>query len=646
MRIRVYSLTVQCKESREIITFSPQVSFFHGATSAGKSSIVRMIDFCLGGALEITPAVKKEVLSVSLDVQLGDRRCNFERESLYARQVHVIWLDEAGEHHLQVPLDPSPNAVYGDNVFNVSDLIFAFCGIQPLKVRKNKTEIDAPLVRLSFRDLMWYCYLDQNELDSSFFHLQQPIYEGKSRDVMRFVVGYYTERLQQLEMELEAVQAKRAGNISAISEMRSVLDRLGYANEQRIRDEKEATENELVVAQSKRAALSQTFHATTHFADALRQRLRALSERIGKEEAALVSHEQRRSDQTALKAELTTARIKLTRMATASSVLQKVQFTSCPLCGTDVAVSETSEDCPLCKCVPHRATPKGETERIEQSKRDLEGRISELDDSLHRSETSVRKQSFEVSNLRAAKADLDQQLVVQLREYDSAYVAETRELDRQVATLKERVSNLTRMAQLPEAIDRLNEEVDKSKTVEQRVRRQMDAERAGLTSAGEVIGDIESAYHDALRSVGVPGVGPTDTVSIDRRNWIPFILERGDEEFPWSFFNAGSGGKKTLLTVCYALAIHLVAAKRKLPLPSLLIIDTPMKNISEDVNKDIFEALYRYLYSLVQGDLATTQIIIIDKEYIKPPEGIDLIERLMMPDDAENPPLIGYYRGA
>jgi rubrerythrin len=646
MRIRVYSLTVQCKESREFITFSPQISFFHGALSAGKSSIVRMIDFCLGGSLEITPAVKKEVLSVAIDVQLGDRRCNLERESLYAQDVHVIWTDEAGEHHLQVPIDPSTNPVYGDDVFNVSDLIFAFCGIRPLKVRKNKTESDAPLIRLSFRDLMWYCYLDQNELDNAFFHLQRPILEGKSRDVMRFVVGYYTERLQQLEIEHEALLAKRAGNISAIAEMRSVLDRLGYANEQRIRDEKGATENELVAAERKRAALSQAFHATTHFADALRQRLRVLSDKLGKEEAALASLEQRRSDQTALKAELTTARIKLTRMATASSVLQKVQFTSCPLCGTDVALSNVPEECPLCKSVPHRSTPVEETERIEQGKRDLEGRISELDDSLHRSENAVRKQSFEVSTLRASKTQLDQQLVVELREYDSAYVAETRELDRQVATLKERVSNLTRMAQLPEAIDRLSEEVDKSKATEQRIRRQMDDERAGLTTAGDVIRDIEVAYHDALRKVGVPGVWPTDTVRINTRNWIPYILERGDEELPWSFFNAGSGGKKTLLTVCYALAIHQVAAKRKLPLPSFLIIDTPMKNISEDVNRDIFEALYRYLYTLVQGDLAATQIIIIDKEYIEPPEGIDLTERLMMPDDPNNPPLIGYYRGA
>ncbi|GAI65601.1 unnamed protein product, partial [marine sediment metagenome] len=62
----------------------------------------------------------------------------------------------------------------------------------------------------------------------------------------------------------------------------------------------------------------------------------------------------------------------------------------------------------------------------------------------------------------------------------------------------------------------------------------------------------------------------------------------------WNFYNAGSGGKKTLFNVCYSIAIHLVAANNNLPLPSFLIIDTPMKNIGEDVNKNIFENFYNH----------------------------------------------------
>lgn len=81
MKIRFIQLAVQCRESEEEITFSPQVTFFHGETGAGKSSIARMIDYCLGGDLEQTPAVRKEVINVTLTVQMGQSTCVFERQA-------------------------------------------------------------------------------------------------------------------------------------------------------------------------------------------------------------------------------------------------------------------------------------------------------------------------------------------------------------------------------------------------------------------------------------------------------------------------------------------------------------------------------------------------------------------------------------
>jgi hypothetical protein len=94
------------------------------------------------------------------------------------------------------------------------------------------------------------------------------------------------------------------------------------------------------------------------------------------------------------------------------------------------------------------------------------------------------------------------------------------------------------------------------------------------------------------------------------------------------------------------LAVHEVASRHNLHLPNFLIIDTPMKNIGEDVNQDIFEAFYNHLYDLAQGSLSNTQFIIIDKEYFPPKsKEISIKERYMTQDDPEHPPLIPYYHG-
>lgn len=649
MNIRIFRLTIQCRESREEVQFSPHVTFFHGQTGAGKSSIARMVDFCLGGPLEQTPAVRKEVVSIALDVQLGKTRFVLERESLDSNQVHVSWTDEsATEHHLMAPIKPTSTPILGDTVYNLSDLIFHFCGVTPIKVRKSKSDEGSPLIRLSFRDIMWYCYLDQDHLDSSFFRLKEPIVEAKSRDVMRFVVGYYTERLQELEIALESLVRDRDAKLESAKQIREFLDRLGYGSEQQIRDEISAAQVQLTVAVQRRDAVQDNYQVSTHFVDALRQQLRSMSDRLDDEGSNLAELEQRLSDQNSLKAELVTARVKLARKESASAVLQRVEFMACPLCGTPIAPLPPEEltRCPLCKADQTQRSPKVEGERNEEAKRDLESRITELDDSIDRAKRAFRKQTERVERLRMDKTALDQRLVSELRDYDSAFVAEVRELDRQVATLTERLKGLERMKALPEAIEQLLRQVDESKSEEERIRRAMDSERAGLTTAGDVIKDIESAYLEALVKVGVPGVSDKDTVQINRQTWIPSILEGGDEEGAWNFFDTGSGGKKTLLKVCYALAVHQVAARRALPLPNFLIIDTPMKNISEDVNKNIFEAFYRYLYQVATRDMVACQIIIIDKEYIKPPDGIEIVERFMTPDKTEHPPLISYYRGA
>lgn len=259
----------------------------------------------------------------------------------------------------------------------------------------------------------------------------------------------------------------------------------------------------------------------------------------------------------------------------------------------------------------------------------------------------MKRQSKVLEQVQQEKHDLDQRLTEELENYDSQFVAQSREADHLVATLEERARSLERLKKLPETIERLLREAAEKRAEEENLRREILEETARLTTANEVVQEIEDAYLAALRAVGVPGVGPDDRVRIDRKSWIPSILEQGDDGLAWNFYSTGSGGKKTLVNVCYALAVHQVAAMRDLPLPSFLIVDTPMKNIGEDVNRDVFVSFYRYLYTLAEGPLADTQLVMIDKEFIPPEDdSLDLSSRFMTPNDDSHPPLIGYYRGA
>ena len=163
-----------------------------------------------------------------------------------------------------------------------------------MKVRRNKTDPDAPLIPLSFRDVMWYCYLDQDELDSTFFHLE---YEDprmpKSRDVMRFVLGYYTERLNELEQalayEVEEARTKR----ESADRLRRFLAELGYESAVEIAAAIEAKQMQITSSAEELRKLRKSHETATHFTDDLKRQLRDLSGEIDQLEGAFGDLERR-----------------------------------------------------------------------------------------------------------------------------------------------------------------------------------------------------------------------------------------------------------------------------------------------------------------------------------------------------------------
>jgi hypothetical protein len=159
---------------------------------------------------------------------------------------------------------------------------------------------------------------------------------------------------------------------------------------------------------------------------------------------------------------------------------------------------------------------------------------------------------------------------------------------------------------------------------------------------------LKELFLDCLVRSKIAGFLPTDSVHIPSPNFLPEVMPHESGELAYSSFaNIGSGGKKTLFKCCFAIALHRLVAQIGGILPQLIIIDSAMKNISERENVEQFKGFHEMLYDLSLSELKDSQIILIDKEMLGPPEGYSrgFKQRHMMPDSDEFPPLITYYRG-
>jgi hypothetical protein len=136
---------------------------------AGKTSIARLIDYCLGGNIELSPALQNEFVSASLKLRLEKGPLEIER-GRDSNTVIARWGEKDGAIQASIPArDAHGELIPGTGIENLSDLIFWMSSLTPPRVRKSKTKADSETKRLSIRNLLWYCYLDQDEIDSSFF---------------------------------------------------------------------------------------------------------------------------------------------------------------------------------------------------------------------------------------------------------------------------------------------------------------------------------------------------------------------------------------------------------------------------------------------------------------------------------------------
>jgi len=644
MNIRLDTLTLQCRKSVQEIDLSKQITYFHGQISAGKSSIMRLIDYCLGGKLERTPAISQELVSVTLLVIIKEYHVLFERDARGTNYVQVTWRNSDGESAtVSAPIKAGKDLIWENDIYNLSDLIFYLVGITPIKVRRSKIDEESPLIRLSFRDIMWYCYLDQDHLDSSFYRLKDGFRQMKSRDVMKFVTGLYTERMNELEIDLDQIRSDRRSKLATAKQIRQFLNEYGFGSEIDIVEKIETTRIELTDAKSEQQKLQQQHIAKTHVSDDLKDELRNQSEALSKDKEALFDLDERINEQEKLKAELVSSKFKLAKINTASNILSNVQFESCPACGKRLKNSSTTDICYLCKSSDIFEKHEEVVPQADIVNKDLNSRIDDLSISIERHKKARKSQIFRVKKLTKEKEALDNRLNDELANYDSAYVTQSKEINHRVATLEERIRGLNQLKVIPKAINKLSEEAKELKIREEEIINEIDFEKSKLFDAELRIKDIERVYLSTLLRVGVPGIQKQDKILLSTRNWIPSILPPDGDSY--SFYNAGSGGKKTLLNACYALSVHQVAIEYDLPLPRFLMIDTPMKNIGEDVNRDIFVAFYEYLYELASDKLVDMQFIIIDKEYLAPSPDVQVEVNSTFMDPEKNP-LISNYRGA
>jgi uncharacterized Zn finger protein (UPF0148 family) len=613
--------------------------------STGKSSVAELIDYCLGGSIKKTPAIQSELVGVQLHVTVGDVVLLIERNPTTTSSVEVSWenAEQVGRENL--PLQAGDQAVVGDDIYNYSDFLLRHLGSPLLKVRKRKGDPDSSLQRLSFRDFYKFCYLDQPDLDSSFFLLEQPVRQEKSKDVLRYVLGFHSDRLNELQNELSEMRQFQRVMREAAKQIDEFLKRYGFNSKDEIEsevdklnDEEEKLDIEIESQGKSALPASTVVEEDQALVDGITQTIAAKSE-------ALSDVSQRLKEQESLIAEFISMKFKLVRSSTASELLKGADFQACPACGTEVSPKSDGVHCVLCKSDIDKA-PGGFEGDSATMERDLSDRVDDLKRSVQRLKRSYDRQSEDLGILMRDRAQIQQRVDSVRKQVESEYMKRARKLESRRGAIQERRRLLMRIKEMPGEVEGKLKAADGLTTKLVEIEREIQVEQSRFEDGRENVRALEQNFHKLLKAIHFPEIKDDDRIFLNQRTWFPYVHPKGNEALAWTFGDAGSGGKMVLFKICFALALHVTAAQRSLPIPRILVIDSPMKNITPDINPEIFENFYQELYRLLKSDLKAWQCIVIDQTFFEPPNDFeDHVERLMLKDDPNYPPLISYYHG-
>jgi uncharacterized Zn finger protein (UPF0148 family) len=642
LNFRLVSLDLIFRRAEVEVPFSARLTFIHGQTGAGKSSITRIVDWCLGGDMDFTPALNDELVAAALFVEVGGNAVRIGRDREDKGHVRLSWLaNDSDEPHNEVVSIQGSGADWDpEKPESLSDHLFHLAGTTPLRVPQSRKKDDSNLQRLSFRDFLAFCYIPQERLDVSLFRFGDGIRARKSEDVMRALLGLISDRQQQLQNESDALLRRSNALSLQADEVTEFLDRLEIEDLQSIEANLEDSRRRLLRLETDRASQGDDLLPLSHPGDEIRERSGVLGKQLTTQNQVLSDIAERLDRDRQLRAEMITAQLKVDRASVAVEVLSGVKFAHCPQCGNSVGPPDNPISCGLC----HQ--PIDETSAVlppEVADSDLQARIEELEAAIVRHTSAQRKERRRLQELKEAKALEDDALAELLRDGESKRIAVIRETSRRLAAARAEVARFESASRLRSEVSRLQEE-SKSLAVDRvPITEALKAENARLEEKEGTRALIAAAFKEALLEVGMPDFDPGDTVVIGD-DFQPTV-EPASGSSSYGFKSLGSSGMKTLFQCCYALALHRVAAEEGLLLPSFLILDTPTKNIDEKVDGEIFHAFFRYLYGLLLGPMADVQVVLVDSEIEIPPEEVEFIDRKMLREDPEYPRLIPYGPG-
>lgn len=610
-----------------IVPFHVGLNVIYGDSDTGKSSILNLINYCLGSKnVEMYDELEYSGKYCLLELYLNNKIYTIKRDIFNPNEFVEVYYTDIENMDNVFPYKYSPSYKKDAPAGYLSDFLLKALNIPLIKIKKAPSKIDSDCIRLSFRDIFKFCYLNQDDVGSKdILDSKNGSVFTKNKETFKFIHNVLDSQITELQGDISEKEKQKKNLEKNYNIITSFLRETQIKPMDILNNELENLIDQINAINSEIDKLNKNMSSNTEFSNELRELIQKLKSEINEKEHKKVFLQMELEQNVKLKREYDKDINKLkSSLEVGGKLPNNVDEVKCPVCNNKLPINE------LKKCLNDNDMEclKEEIKALKHRKNNLIRLIDQQYNEIALLDSKI-KQS--IDDLNKGEVLLDENT----KEYISPYISQRDGLITERAAFKEKKERIEYFRKLRKQVNLINDDVQILQTQISKLIENVENLKQNAPSTQDIVSVLGDCLNEFLDFVKIKN---PSNIGISNRNFLPIV--RGKE-----YTQLTSGGLRTLTSIGYYVSLLKNSIEKDTNLPKFIMIDTVGKYIGKtkekylnqtDVKQDKKEGIddpnkylniYKYLIGLCdtyekKGSDASFQIIVVDNEI---PEEIEQV---------------------
>lgn len=599
------------------IPFNSGFNLIYGDSDTGKSSILNLINYCLGASsVDLYDEIELAGDYCLLEVLLSGEKYTIKRDIFNPKAEIEVYRCSYNETDGVFPKYYSPNysKISEDGYF--SEFLLSSMNIPVTKLKQSPTKDDSKSVRLSFRDIFKFNYLDQDKVGSKKLLGENPYYLTKLKETFKLMYNALDIQILQLEESISELVKEQNDLNKKNNSVSGFLKETEIDSLKVLEERIEEKEREFISLKSTLKEIDKSILSDSSELDSLRKEISDLEKLLREYTNDRSIKQQAIKQNIALRNEYANDIRKIIGTIEVLKKFPKIEDkdTSCPVCEQNIKLSVLKEQF----ANTDSETIKSELNGLRRRQKELVTIHTKLREDISKYDLAIKR---EVENLNEMRLQFDNQT----KEIVTPFISQRDNITSKLGSIKSDIKNLQHFYKIRNQQTIIDAEII---TLENRItvfKDDLKVLKDSAPSLDRVFRKLGTNLEGFLKFVGMKNV---NNISISTKNFLPIIRNRDYEKIT-------SGGVRTLSSVGFYISMLEYSIGNSVNYPSFLMIDTIAKyigktketdllntSIDEDLKEGMkdgnkYENIYNYLINLSVKSSDSFQIIVVDNDVPK-----------------------------